>query len=389
MKRILLLFICLTLLLSSALASDYFMPDPVGKQVDELFRKSRTTGGSVVVAKNGKIVFTRDYGFAQVRSKQPVTPETYFKLASITKMVTSIGLLQLVENGQLDLDADISRYFGFKIANAYYPNVPLTVRQLMSHTASVSESGGFSNERNKVSDLLAADKRRKSNFHPYAPGTQYTYSNFGAGLAGAVMESVSGLSVNSYMTKHVFAPLQITAAYKAGLLPDGQNVASQYKSGQLNKSARRYIKEPYEDFASPDTHYRTSVGGIWIRSRDLMKLLIALAGDGSYEGTQLLKPETIQMMRTDQKTLGKSVTGDSPYGLFLERNDTIIKGRTVYGHQGMSDCTIVNAYFEPISGFAIVVLNNGCSMKRRDRVGILTRNLIEYLYPLYGVVDTP
>lgn len=384
MKRALLLFLCLTLLAPHTLASDFFMPDPVGEQVDAIFRKSRTTGGSVVVAKDGKIVFARDYGLKHVRSQQPVTPETYFKLASITKMVTGIGILQLAEQGKIDLDQDISRYFGFPIANAYYPNIPLTVRQLMSHTSSISESGGYSNERNKVSDMLAADKRRRGNFHNYRPGSQYTYSNFGAGVAGAVMEAASGQSVHSYMTEHVFAPLGISAAYKAGLLPDTENVSSQYKDGQLQKSASRYIKETYEDFASPDTHYRTVVGGFWIRSRDLMKLLIALAGDGSYEGVRLLRPETVMMMRKEQKTLGLSVTGDSPYGLFLEHNDTIIKGKTVYGHQGMSEGYIVNAYFEPESGFAIVVLNNGCSMKRQDRVGILARNMIGYLYPLFG-----
>ncbi len=389
MKRFLLLFVCLTLLAPCAVAGDYFMPDPVGTKVDEIFRKSRTTGGSVVVAKDGKIVFARDYGLANVRAKQPVTPETYFKLASITKMVTGIGILQLAEQGRLDLDEDISTYFGFKIANAYHSGIPLTLRQLMSHTSSISENGGYSNERNKVSDMLAADKRRRGNFHDYKPGSKYTYSNFGAGVAGAVMEAASGQSVHSYMAQHVFAPLHISAAYRAGLLPDTQNVVSQYKDGQLLKSANRYIKETYEDFPSPDTHYRTVVGGFWIRSRDLMKLLIALAGDGSYEGTRLLKPETVMMMRREQKTLGLSVTGDSPYGLFLEHNNTIIKGKTVYGHQGMSEGCIVNAYFEPESGFAIVMLNNGCSMKRQDRVGILARNMINYLYPLYGGADLP
>lgn len=389
MKRFLLLFICLTLLAPGVMASDYFMPDPVGTQVDEIFRKSFTTGGSVVVAKDGKVVFARDFGFSNVKNQVPVTADTYFKLASITKMVSGIGVLQLVEKGRVLLDEDITTYFGFKIANAYFPDIPLTLRQIMSHTTSISENGGYSNERNKVSDMLDANKRRKGNFYNYKPGSKYSYSNFAAGLAGAIMEAVTGMSVNSYMTQNVFAPLGIISAYNASLLPDPHNVSSQYMEGEMRKSASRYVKETYEDFASPDTHYRTTVGGAWIRSRDLIKLMIALAGDGSCEGVQLLKPETVLMMREEQKTLGKSVTGDSPYGLFLEHNNTIVKGKIFYGHQGMSEGSIVNAYFEPESGFAIVILNNGSSTKRQDRVGIMARNMIGYLYPLYGMANQP
>jgi hypothetical protein len=92
-------------------------------------------------------------------------------------------------------------------------------------------------------------------------------------------------------------------------------------------------------------------------------------------------------MRQDQKTLGASVTGDSPYGLFVERNTTLIPGKTIYGHQGMTDVGIVNAYYDPDTQFAFVLLNNGSSRVREDRVGVMARNMLSYLYPIFSGIQ--
>lgn len=365
-------------------AAGWTTPEKIDEEVDGIFRRSRCTGGSVVVAKDGKIVYARDYGFANVRKRQPVNEQTYFKLSSITKMVSALGVLKLAEEGKLNLDADISAYLGFKIAHPKHPQTPITLRQLMSHTAAVSEGGGYSNIRATLSSMLSADLRRAGNFQAYAPGSKYSYSNFGAGIAGSLMEAVTGVSVNRYMTDNVFSPLGITAAYTASALPDPDNVSSQYNEGKISKSARVYIETPYEDFSSPDTHYRTTVGSVWIKSRDLAKIGMLLCGDGSYGGVRILCPETVQMMRKEQKTLNLSVTGDSPYGLFLEHNDTLVKGKVLYGHQGMSDCAIVNTYFDPDTGFVFVLLDNGCSMKRDNRVSVMARRMLSLLYPVFA-----
>lgn len=382
-KALLCLLLCLTLLTPAALAFA-FNDQQVAQDIDNLFRKSKVMGGSVVVAVKGKIVYAREYGFANIREKQPVTPLTYYRLASITKMVTGIGIMKLVEEGKLSLDEDISTYYGYTIRNPRFKKDPLTLRQIMSHTSSLSENGGFSNMRSTVHDMLSTETSRRANFRDWAPGSKYSYSNFGAGLAGSIMEAVTGMSANSYMSQNIFAPLNIHAAYAATQIQDQQNLSNQYSDATLFKSVAAYLRDGYEDFASPDTHYRTTYGGLWIRSRDLIKLVNVLAGDGSYDGVQLLSPETVRLMRQDQKTLGKSVTGDSPYGLFVERNTTLIPGKTIYGHQGMTDVGIVNAYFDPDTQFAFVLLNNGSSRVREDRVGVMARKMLSYLYPIFA-----
>lgn len=381
LKACLCLALCLVLLAPLALA---FNEQQVAADVDKMFSKSKVMGGSVVVAVKGRIVYAREYGFANIRQKTPVTPLTYYRLASITKMVSGIGLMKLVEEGKLNLDEDISTYYGYSIRNPRFKKNPLTLRQLMSHTSSLSENGGFSNLRSTIHGMLSEESNRRANFQNYAPGSQYKYSNFGAGVTGSIIEAVTDLSANRYMMQYIFAPLGIHASYAGSVIQDPQNLSSQYSDATLFKSADAYIRDGYEDYPSPDTHYRTTYGGLWIRSRDLIKLVSVLAGDGSYEGVQLLSPETVRLMRQDQKTLGASVTGDSPYGLFVERNTTLIPGKTIYGHQGMTDVGIVNAYYDPDTQFAFVLLNNGSSRVREDRVGVMARNMLSYLYPIFS-----
>ena len=384
MNKILVLLLVLCLVFPGlALAQDPGLEE-VDKEVDRLFKNAKTVGGTVVVMKDGELVYARDYGFRNLKQKLPVDENTYFKIASVTKMVSALAVLQLVEEGSLDLDQDISRILGYDIVNPHFPKTPITLRQLMSHTSSISEGGGYSNLRNTVSQMLSKAAKRPGNFHKTAPGSAYKYSNFGSGLVGSLVEQVSQKSLNRVVTERVFAPLHIDASLAASWLKNHEDMAHLYKDGQLNRAANKYLNEEYEDFASPDTHYRTLVGSLFIRARDLARLAAALCGDGSVEGVRLLSPETVQLMRKPQHTLGKSVTGDSPYGLFLNRDTRVLPGHTVFGHQGMASGASTNVFFEPESGFVMVLANNGSSQKRDHGTIILAQNMLRYTYPLFA-----
>jgi CubicO group peptidase (beta-lactamase class C family) len=253
----------------------------------------------------------------------------------------------------------------------------------MSHTTSLSQGGGYSFESRTIRDMLAKEARHFSNFTEEKPGNHYSYSNFGAGLMGSIMEAVTGESINQYMTEHVFKPLGIDAAYSAGFLSQPEYIASQYQNGKMYMSASKYLDEPYEDFADPERHYRITVGDIFIRSKDLAKIASALCGDGSFDNVRLLKKESVEMMRTDQRELGASVTGESPYGLCVNLMNNMLKDRMIYGHQGMSNGAMCNVFYDPETQFVLVMLTNGCSQVRQDRIGVLPRRLFTYMYPLF------
>ena len=358
--------------------------DEIDSGVDMIFRKAKTVGGSVVIMKDGQLVYARDYGMRNLHKKLPVDENTYFKMGSVTKMAASLAMFQLIEDGTLDLDADISQVFGYEIANPHFPKTPLTLRQLLSHTSSVNETGGYSNLHSTVQGMLSKAANRPTNYRKVAPGSEYKYSNFGSGLVGSMVEQVSGQSVNRFVVERLFEPLGMDAALSASWLKSPEDIANVYKNGQLKRAASRYIKEEYEDFASPETHYRTMVGSLFIRSRDLARLAVALCGDGSVDGVRLLSPDMVQLMREPQHTLGKSVTGESPYGLFLERNTRVLPGHTIYGHQGMLGGASNNVFFEPETGFVLVVTNNGSSQSRDHGIIILAQNMLRYTYPLFA-----
>lgn len=358
-------------------------PDPLtvmNEQVDRLFRRYQTVGGSVVVARRGEIVYARDYGYKSLGRRTPVDENTYFRIASVTKLVSGIGLMRLVDEGKLHLDRDIGRYFGYKLRNPHYPDTPITLRQLMSHTAALTSGNSFSVGQRPLESMLSLAANKRAWYVNKEPGTNYAYSNFGAGIAGALMEHASGLSANAYMQRHVFEPLGITAAYAASLIPTPDDLSHQYQDRQLYRSAQSYINNGYEDTASPETHYNTTYGGLWIRSRDLARLGIALCEDGEVDGVRVLSRQSADAMGVPHQGAGSSVTADSPYSLFVERTDKVLPGHVFLGHQGLLNGVICSLYYEPETGFVIAMTTNGCSTARRDRVSLLSIRLAEALY---------
>ncbi|KAF1017445.1 MAG: Protein flp [Stenotrophomonas maltophilia] len=151
-------------------------------------------GAAVTVVKDGQILVQRGYGFADVQNQRPVDPQrTLFRMASVSKLFTWTAVMQLVEAGKLDLDADINRYLDFKVPER---GLPISLRQLMTHTAgfdanikymwtseAVAEAGGIA---------LGPYLKRYVPAQIYAPGTVPAYSNYGTSLAGYIVERVSG-----------------------------------------------------------------------------------------------------------------------------------------------------------------------------------------------------
>ena len=378
MKRIIALLTVLCLLLAvlpgMAESSDPELDEAVGK----IFKQYKVTGGQLVVALHGEIVYQRNYGYAYtLYDKERVDDGTYFKIASVTKLVSAIHVMQLVEQGKLDLDADISDYLGYEVVNFNYPKVPITLRTLMSHTSSLSTKGGYTKESNKLRDLLDKKNKKKANFKKYAPGSQYEYSNFGAGIMGSLIEIVTGKNVNDSIREDLFGPLGIDASYAPTMLEYPEKITSIHNSsGKPKLSRSKLLKNPWDASVNPEKHYRITVGDLWIKGRDLCRLGILLCNGGELDGIQILQPETVEEMMSSQ--MGKGVvTCDSPYGLCINRVDNLLKDRMIYGHQGMTDYVICNLYFDPETEFVMALVTNGANNRMNDHIGIISRKMFE------------
>jgi len=266
--------------------------------VDDAFRRAKAVGGALVVAMGDEIVYERCYGVQQKTTKAPVTENSYFRVASVTKLVTGVGLLRLMDEGVLEPDTDISEYLGYTVYNPRYPEDKITLRQLMSHTAGLSESGSWNRKSATLQEMLEVTQKARANFKDVKPGAKYAYSNFGAGVTGSIIESVTGKDVSTYMREAVFAPLGIDAAYSVTQLENPDDIVASYKKdGSLNVAPSYLLRQPYAEEPDPDTHYRMTVGSLFIRPRDLAKIGMALCTDGTVDGVRLLSEEAVAMTR--------------------------------------------------------------------------------------------
>jgi len=381
MKKLALVFAMLMIVCVNALAEDMSMD----ARVDDVFRGTKTVGGAFIVAQNGEIVYERYYGEQQKTTHVPVTEKTYFKCASVTKLVTGIGLMKMMDEGLLDPDEDISTYLGYTVRNRRYMDKPITLRILMSHTAGLVENYGFAHKSSLLRDLIDLERKSAGNFKKaVAPGSQYTYSNFGAGLTGAIVESVTGKDVSTYMRETLFAPLGIDAAYSAVQLANPEDIAATYKKdGSLYAAPSYMLRQEYIEEAMPDKHYRTTIGSLLIRPRDLAKLGIAICGDGTVNGQRVLSEEMIAAMRQEHSLETDGITAESPYTFFTIRQDTLFDGLRVYGHQGTDEGIVCNLYVEPENELVIVVMTNGCKTNRDDGIMRITRRLAAIAEDVY------
>lgn len=346
----------------NAIAEDDTL-DMQGK-FDAVFKRYHTLGACVCVIENGRVTHMFCYGQVD-RDGTPVTPDTLFRVGSISKMVTSMGVMRLVEDGALTLDGDVSSALGLTVRNPQYPDTPITLRQLMSHTAGFRDSGIYSSAlKGKVTPLseLFGTKKEKFLFvSKIEPGTAWQYSNFGGGLLGSLIESVSGQTLDQYLSDTLFAPLGITAAYQSALLPEDAQVSDIFHMPAKRIGAK--VRDGQAAYTRPDgeTHYTLSAGKLTISAPDLAKLMIALCDGGLCDGVRVLSEESATAMQTLQNNLG-SVTCQSDWGLGMcSLSEEIVPGHVLYGHGGKASGMLCAAFVDPAQHTGVVMLTNGCN----------------------------
>jgi CubicO group peptidase (beta-lactamase class C family) len=254
-------------------------------------------GAVVVIVKDGQVLTQRDFGYADKAARKRVDPATtMFRAGSISKLFTWTAVMQLVEQGKIDLDADVNQYLDFKIPP--YQGKPITVRNLMTHTPGFEEAfkGGirFSGTVPPLDEVL----KRMLPERVYEPGTTPAYSNYGAGLASYIVQRVSGVQFEEYVERNIFAPLNMTHASFRQPLP--AQLAPFMAQGYPKASVEA---KPYELISIP------GAGSVAVSAADMAKFMIAHLN----QGAGLLKPETALLMHdpthvtvpgTDRMALG-------------------------------------------------------------------------------------
>lgn len=244
-------------------------------------------GGVIVVVKDGQVLLQKGYGYADVEAKRPVDPErTLFRAGSVAKLITHTAVMQLVEQGKLDLDADIATYLDVPVPAAF--GRPVTLHNLMTHT------GGF---EERVRGLMTRDPQAFMPLEPYVkatkpprifpPGEVPSYCNYCVTLEGYIVQRLSGEAFDDYLDKHIFAPLGMRRSTFRQPLP--QEFAEDMSEG-------------YSDASSPPHYFElvgpAPAGSLATTGADMARFMIAHLGAEDAREPTLLQPETARRMHT-------------------------------------------------------------------------------------------
>jgi CubicO group peptidase (beta-lactamase class C family) len=281
---------------------------------------ARAPGAVVAIVKDGQVLLEKGYGMADLKHHIPVDPaRTLFRPGSTSKLFTWTAVMQLVEQGKIDLDVDVNRYLDFKVPPL--DGQPITMRQIMTHRAGFEE---------RIKDLLAFDVPETplvdvlSGNMPariYPAGTMSAYSNYATGIAGHIVERVSGLSFNDYIERHVFGPLDMKHSSFRQPLPD---------------ALKPDMSVGYVDADTPGLGFEVinvpPAGALSSTADDMAHFMLAHLADGRYGDAQILKPETARTMHT-------TVTRPFPdlNGIALGFYQANINGHRVIAHGGDTD----------------------------------------------------
>lgn len=284
--------------------------------VPAMLRRGDMAGAEVVVVKDGQVLFEKGYGVADMATRRPVDPRTtLFRAGSISKLFTWTAVMQLAEQGKLDLDADVNRYLDFKIPAR--DGKPITLRNLMTHRSGFEETFRSIVVRDR-SEMPTLEEYIKT-WTPtriYAPGEVPAYSNYGATLAGYIVQRVSHQRFEDYVRDHIFAPLGMA---RATFLQDpkaGDGAATGYILASNPPHGYEYVGD-------------VPAGALSISGDDMARFMLAHLGEGQWDGRRILGADSERRMLAPSFATAAGFNSMA-LGFYGENRN----GRRVVGHAG-------------------------------------------------------
>jgi CubicO group peptidase (beta-lactamase class C family) len=282
---------------------------------------------SVSIVHRGELILSKAYGYSDIEQQKPADPErTLFRPGSISKLFTWIAVMQLVEQGKLDLDRDVNQYLkSFQIRDRF-PSDPITLRHLMTHTPGFEDGGLGYLQPTEVDRILplseAMQKYQPQRILP--PGRQVSYSNYGTALAGLIVANVSGLNYQEYVRRHIFEPLNMQRSTFIEPLPahliDDMAIAYAYEGGD-------FVPHPFEIISN-----FAPAGAMSATADDLARFMMAMLRYGKFGERRILQEVTAKTL------LERAFSTDSRLpGMALGFYESIVNGYRLVGHGGDTD----------------------------------------------------
>ncbi len=298
-------------------------------------------GLALAITHDNQILHVKGYGKAN--TQQPITPQTQFPIASLSKSFTAVAVLQLVEAGEIDLGTPVRKYLpDFTLADTKTAD-QITIRHLLNHTSGLSDLG-FSESFLPQPTTNAERVKSLYKAHPVAaPGTQFHYFNPNYDVLARVVEVMSDQSFDEYLRSHLFIPLQMSQTFHATTMAEAQQQANHMATGHLMAFAIPFAAQELSGYLGGNA-------GVISTAEDMAKYLILHSNGGQVEGTQLLTPGSIALMQTPPTQL------KSPYamGWFA----TTENGRQILQHNGILSTFYTDVAVLPHEKYGIALLYN-------------------------------
>jgi len=299
---------------AAAHEKDYSQAEQNARAVAKELLGRGIPGLSLAVAVDGHIVYSEGFGYADLEERVPVWATTKFRIGSVSKPLTAVALVQLVEQGKIDLDAPVQKY----VPAFPEKNGKITLRLLAGHMAGIRHYQGDEFQISRHYDnVLDGLKIFQDDPLVAPPGTKFSYSSYGFNLLSAAIETASGEKFLPYMHEHVFGPL-------------GLRSTTEDQPAEIIEQRARFYTRPKDQLVrnAPfvDNSYKWAGGGFLSSAEDLVRFGSALLQPG------FLKPESLRLLFTSQKTADGKETG---YGMgWFVRNSK--SGQRIYEHAGGS-----------------------------------------------------
>ncbi len=346
-------------------------------------------GGSVVLHCGDSIVETWNYGTADLEREIPVGPQTKYRIASVSKMVTAIAVLQQVDQGTINLDDDIGDILGYEVVNPNYPETPITVSMLLSHESGIVDGTTYSdflgatiseNPMPNLSELLTpeGDYYTAGQFNNIEPGTYFNYSNLNYVILGTIVEKAANQRFDIYCKENIFEPLGLDASFNVNDLEDIDNVAVLYRkiNGNWTPQADDYqgVQPVFTNLDGyvPGTNGGRfgPQGGLRISAQDMAKISMCLMVPGMSASLNL--SDTLVSLMLMQQWSYDGDNGNNYYGLFRSwglgvhrvtstpGGDIVLPGsNAMFGHTGEAYGLVSDVYFDIERNVGLVFITNG------------------------------
>ena len=367
-----------------------FNPDELNRKLQQITEDYEMMGLAVMLIAGGEQAYEGYFGQAVYETGRELGPESVFRIASITKTVSAIALMQLWEQGLVDIDADVSGYLGWELRNPAHPDEIITLRMLLGHTSGIRDGEGYPaftrdmiENRLHIRELFEPDGEyfTADMFADHAPGDFFSYSNATWALVASVVERISGERFDRYTAQHIFEPIGMRASFNpADFRGDEYAVLYRKPDGEWSAQVDLYTDSEPRDRAwegyEPGTNglLYGPQGSLRITGPGLLRLALALMNGGELEGGRILQQATLgEMTRPYWEYDGTN--GDTwddfwmAYGLGIhlitnrEGKDVIFPDREMFGHAGIAYGLLSDMYVDPSTGSGVIFIMSGSAQE--------------------------